>query len=158
MATVLTSDTKFTTILPAVIDYAEQRMYRELQLLSTQIRDQTQQTAIGNRSFTFPQRFVIVDAINTISGSVRTPCMPASRDFIDFVYGSGVTTGQPAHYAMETDQTVSFAPTPDINYTVEVVGKVRPPPLADYNPTTFLTLYLPDAFLACSMIFYSGYQ
>jgi hypothetical protein len=157
MATAATTDTKFVAILPAVIDYAEQRMYRELQLVSTQTRDQTGSTAIGTRTFTFPSRFVILDSLNLIVGGNRVPLFPASRDFIDFVYGAA-SIGTPTYYAMETDQSVSFGPTPDSVTTVEVVGKQRPAALSISNPSTFLSLYLPDAFLAASMVFYSGFQ
>ena len=39
-----------------------------------------------------------------------------------------------------------------------VVGTIRPNPLSNTNTTTFLTTYLPDAFIAASMIFASGYM
>jgi len=157
MATASTTDTKFTTIVPAVIDYAEQRMYRELQLVSTQSRNQAGSTSSGVRTFNFPTRFVIAEAINLIISSQRFPLMPASREFIDFVYGTA-SNGVPVYYAMETDQSISLGPTPNGAYTVEIVGRVRPTPLSSGTPNTFLTDYLPDAFLACSMIFYSGFQ
>ena len=40
----------------------------------------------------------------------------------------------------------------------EVVGTVRPDSLSSTNQTTFISLYLPDLFLAASMVFVSGYQ
>jgi hypothetical protein len=61
-------------------------------------------------------------------------------------------------YAMITDQTVIVGPWPDANYMVEVIGTVRPTPLSASNTTTYLTLYLPDLFVAASMIFAAGYQ
>ena len=38
-------------------------------------------------------------------------------------------------------------------YRVEVVGTIRPTPLSATNTTTFLTLYLPDLFMAASLVF-----
>jgi hypothetical protein len=54
--------------------------------------------------------------------------------------------------------TIILGPWPDANYQVEVIGTIRPTPLSATNTTTFLTTYLPDLFLAASMIFASGYQ
>lgn len=59
---------------------------------------------------------------------------------------------------MITDQQIIVGPAPDQAYTVEVIGTIRPTPLSATNTTTYLTLYLPDLFVAASMIFMSGYM
>ena len=38
------------------------------------------------------------------------------------------------------------------------MGTYRPEPLSPSHPETFLTEYMPDIFLAASMIFITGYQ
>lgn len=162
------ADTNFLAIFPSLIDYAEQRMYRELDLLSTVTR-QTGTLTSGSRDFTLPTtsgRFVTTQGINVITPSsqtvpnsgTRNQVLPYSRDYVDSVWPSTTGTGVPQVYAMITDQTVIFGPVPDAAYTVEVIGTIRPTPLSDSNPTTYLTLYLPDAFFAAGMIFGSGWQ
>ena len=162
------ADTNFLAIFPSLIDYAEQRMYRELDLLATVTR-QTGTLTINARDFTLPTtsgRFVTTQGINVVTPSsqtnpnagTRNQCAPVSRDFLDAVWPSTSGSGVPKVYAMITDQTVSFGPAPDAAYTVEVIGTIRPTPLSPDNTTTYLTLYLPDAFFAAGMIFGSGWQ
>ena len=53
---------------------------------------------------------------------------------------------------------IIVGPWPNVSYNLEVIGTIRPQPLSASNPNTFLTQYLPDVFLAASMIFATGYQ
>jgi hypothetical protein len=162
------ANANFVAILPSVIDYAEQRLYRELNLLSTVVRDTGGSTANNTRNFTLPQtngRFVVIDAINVFtpagSQTTRNPVLPVSLNYIDLAWPEASSTGSsvyPTHFAMVTDQTLVWGPTPGATYTVEVIGHIRPTPLSEANPNTFLTDYLPDLFMAASMIFLSGYQ
>lgn len=49
-------------------------------------------------------------------------------------------------------------PTPDRSYLTEVYGGVQPQPLSQANPETFLSLRYPELFIACCMVFITGYQ
>lgn len=163
------TDTDFLQILPSVIDYAEQRLYRELDLLDTVTRDSSATLTVGTRSFTLPTslgRFVVTNGINVITPSsttipasgTRNRLVPISLDALDVIWPSNTGAGLPTMFAMVTDQQISVGPSPDAAYTVEVIGTIRPTPLSASNPTTYLTLYLPDLFVAASMIFISGWQ
>jgi hypothetical protein len=166
----VTADTpQFQTMLPGMIDYAEQRIYRELDLLQTVVRDSTTQTASGSRNFTLPTtsngNFITVQGINVITpantqanSGTRVPLQPVTRDFLDSVYNSNSTTGVPAFFAMIDQFNIILGPWPTTTYYMEVVGTIRPNPLSSSNSSTFLTQYLPDLFVAASMIFASGYQ
>lgn len=162
------TNANFVQILPEIIDYAEQRIYRELDLLNTVVRD-TGAVSVGSRNFTLPTalgRFVVVNGINAITPSAQTnpdagtrnPLIPVSRDVLDLVWPSTTGAALPVDFAMITDQTIIVGPAPDAAYTLEVIGTIRPTPLSASNTTTYLSLYLPDLFLAASMIFASGYQ
>ena len=48
------TDANYLIVLPNVIDDAEQRLYRELDLLSTIVRDSTGVLTPNSRNFTFP--------------------------------------------------------------------------------------------------------
>lgn len=163
------TEPNFQGILPSAIDYGEQRLYRELDLLNTVTRDSAP-LSTGNRNFTLPQnngRFVVTNGFNLITpaattnpdSGARVQLIPVSRDYLDSVGGSPTFTGAPANYAMITDQTIVVGPQwPDAAYTLEVVGTIRPTPLSSTNVQTFLTLYLPDLWLAATMIFMTGWQ
>lgn len=159
------TDPNYLTVLPNIIDDAEQRIYRELDLLATIVRDSTGSLTANSRNFTFPQHFVVSESINvfTPAGTTtnRYQLVPTSREFLDAVWPNETATSSsvvPQYYAMITDQTIIVGPSPGAAYKVEVIGTVRPTPLSSTNTTTYLTLYLPDLFMAASMVFAAGYQ
>lgn len=159
------SDPNFVAILPSCIDYAEQRCYRELNLLDTIVRDASASLATGSRNFTLPTasgRFEVVQAVNLmLTGSTRQQLVSTSRNFIDFLYpDEAVVAAQPTplYYAMITDQTIIVGPAPSAIYALEIIGTIRPTPLSVSNATSYLSQYLPDLFFAASMVFMSGYQ
>jgi hypothetical protein len=162
------TNAEFVQILPAMIDDAEQRLYRDLDLLSTVVRDSSGTLTANSRNFTLPQangRFVVTNNLNVFTpvGTTanRRQLVPVSRDWLDAVWGNDAApslVSVPSYYAMITDQTVIVGPAPDAGYTVEVIGTIRPTPLSAGNVTTYLTQYLPDLFVAASMVFAAGYQ
>ena len=165
------NDGVFISYIPNIIDYAEQRIYRELQLLDTVVRDTSATCTANSRNFTLPQtggRFVAVAQINvvtpvsaTVANGTRNTVVGVSLPVIDFTWPSNTApsaTTVPSTFAMITDQTVAFGPAPGDAFQVEVVGTIRPTPLSRDNATTYLSLYLPDLFLAASMIALTGYQ
>jgi len=162
------TDADFLGILPPCIDYAEQRIYRELDLLNTVTR-QNGTLSTGTRTFNLPTasgRFVVTNGFNVITPSsqttpdngTRNPLVPVSRDVLDVFWPSTTGAGLPAQYAMITDQQIIVGPAPDATYTIECIGTIRPTPLSASNATTYLTTYLPDLFDAASMIFMAGFQ
>lgn len=163
------TESGFPQILPDIIDYAEQRSYRDLDLLSTVVRDSSATLTVATRNFTLPTtlgRFVVTNGINVITPSsqtnpelgTRNQLTPCSRDVLEVLWPSATGAGVPTLYAPITDQSFIVGPFPDATYTVEVIGTIRPNALSATNTTTYLSQYLPDLFLAASMIFVSGFQ
>ncbi len=161
------TDENYLVVLPNIIDDAEQRIYRELDLLSTIVRDSSGTLTANSRNFTFPQHFVVSESINVFTpatvNTYRNQLYSVSREFLDAVYPDETAAGccgpaVPQYYAMITDQQIIVGPSPDAAYTLEVVGTVRPQPLSATNTTTYLTNYLPDLFLAAALVFSYGYM
>lgn len=159
------TDTNYLTVLPNIIDDAEQRIYRELDLLSTIVRDQSGSLVANSRNFTFPQHFVVCESLNLFTPATTTTArnqlVPVSREWMDYVWPNetpSVVPSVPQYYAMITDQQIIVGPSPDAAYVMEVVGTVRPTPLSATNTTTYLTLYLPDLFMTAALIFGYGYM
>jgi hypothetical protein len=163
-----TADTNFVTIEPSIIDYAEQRIYRELDLQITQVTVPSQLSA-NSRDLALPSSagtFIVTDYINvytpagaTSSNGTRNMVVPASRETIDMLWPSGIVGSTlPQMFAMVNPTDAIFGPAPDQAYNIDVVGTIRPTPLSSNNTTTILTTYLPDLFMAASMIFASGYM
>ncbi len=161
-------NTDFANILPDCIDYAEQRCYRELNLLSTVIRDASQSLTPGSRNFTLPTAqgvFVVVNGVNAITPSGSSPdnatrnrLVPTALDVLDTIWPSVTGSALPTYFAMVTQTAIVVGPWPDQAYGMEVIGTTRPTPLSATNTVTFLSAQLPDLFLAASMVFLSGYM
>jgi hypothetical protein len=161
----------WSVTLPATIDFAEQRLYRELDLLSTIIRDSSSSLTPLNRTFSLPTdigTFITVQSVNIITSLTggyspgltadtgqRNQLVPTSRDFLDSVHNSTIGATLPYYFALLDDRTILVGPFPDNPYVIEVIGTIRPKPLSADNPITFLTLILPDLFLAAAMVFFS---
>ena len=162
------TDPNFLQFLPNCIDDAEQRLYRELDFLSTIVRDTGGVLTPNTRSFTLPQtngRFVVTESMNVFTPAgtqtTRNQLVPVSREFLDAIYGNDIPSSSPSvpqYYAMITDQQIIVGPSPSAAYTMEVIGTIRPTPLSATNTTTYLSLYLPDLLLAEALIFGYGYM
>ena len=162
------TDVNFQAALANIIDDSEQRIYRELDLLDTVVRDSSAALISGNRSFTLPStlgRFVVTEEINVITPAGTTPdngtrnsLVPSSREMLDMLYPSVTGATVPTYWAPITSQQIIVGPWPDAAYQVEVVGTIRPTSLSSTNSTTLLTQFFPDLFFAGSLVMAQGYM
>jgi hypothetical protein len=166
MLVVPSMDTRFVAYLPNAIDYAEQRLYRELQLLSTQVTD-TGTLSLNTRTFNLPSSlgtYVVTERVNVITPAsttnpelgTRNPLTPCSKEMLDVLWPSATGSTVPVYFAMRTQSSIIVGPFPDQTYTVEVIGTQRPAPLSASNVTTLLSVYFPDLFLTAALIFGAG--
>ncbi len=171
LAVVEETNPAFITILPQTITYAENRIYRDLDLLQTSASITGYALTAGNRTLTIPEGTIVVsEQINIITPvgetnpnaatATRNSCLPTTKEYLDLVYGnnSAANRAMPTYFAPFNDNLFYFGPVPDQNYNVEIVGTVRPASLSASNTTTFLSLYFPDIMIMASMIYVSGYQ
>lgn len=169
------SGADFLQILPSGIDYAEDRIYRELDMLVENVRDSSSLTVAGDRNFNLPTSLGVysgpIDGINIITpastgpeSGTRVRLLPTSLDFLDYTWPSSTGSGVPQYFAYFSQSSLSgqknivFGPWPDATYRVEVIGKIQPAALSSTNTTTYLSTYLPDLMVAATMIFMSGWQ
>jgi hypothetical protein len=162
----------FVAILPTIIDYAEQRCYRDLDLLNATLTITSALTALQRIQSLAPATnglpILILENFNVVlSTGERVQLYPTSREFIDSIYGGPQSAAMPQYYGMVDDQDIVLGPWPDQAYACEFIGKFRPVPLYNATPpsggnpgtqTTYLTSILPDLFLAAAMISAAGYQ
>lgn len=161
------TDANWLSILPSAIDYGELRIYRDLDLLSTVSTNTSYSTSTNSSRVTLASgTFVTLQNVNVITPSgvnnpdsgTRVPLLPVSKEYIQYAWPSASNAAVPQYFAMIDERSFSLGPWPDANYTLEILGTIRPPSLSVGNPTTFISEYLPDLFLMASMIFISGYQ
>jgi hypothetical protein len=186
LAVVDSLDPAFQIILPQMITYAENRMYRDIDFMftSTSLHGISFILTPGNRNLSFninlslnsdaqAGTFVVSEQINLLTDAsgnaaattdpdacVRVPLLPTTKEFLDAVYGSSLTAnrGKPIYFVPFNETLFFVGPVPDQAYPVEVVGTFRPNSLSSSNTTTFISLYLPDIFIMASMIYISAYQ
>ena len=167
MAVVESSDPAFQIILPQMITYAENRMYRDIDFLFTSVSNTSYNLTVGSRIIAVPAgTFVVPEQINVITpyGTVdpdlgtRNPLLPTTKEFLDAVYNVASSTGLPKYFVPFDDYTFLVGPYPDQAYQVEIVGTIRPASMSSSNKTTFISLYLPDLFIMASMVYVSAYQ
>jgi len=169
MAVVSATDPNFTIIIPSMIDYAELRIQRDLDFLSTQISNSSYAFTSGNNILTIPtSSFITLQTFEVINGlGVSTPLLSVAKEYIQNVYGSGGANGLPQYFAVyggdsattgTTSQNIIVGPTPDSAYSLRLTGTVRSASLSATNTTTFISVYLPDLLIMASMIYISAYQ
>ena len=163
------TDPNFLSNLPSCIDYATDRITRELDLLNTVTANSTLALTVGTRIISLASLnpvFNVLRQVNVLTPvgttnpdlGTRNPLTISTTAFLNQVYGSNAVTDVPEYFAMVTDQTIMVGPYPDQAYNLEIIGTVRPTPISATNPTNWISLYLPDLFLQCSMIQMSGFK
>ena len=159
----LKADVDPSILVPAAIDYAEQRIYRELDPLREQITDSTTFVSSGVRTVaisTAVGSYITVDQVSVVStgSSTRYPLVAVSRPFLDASYPDNTTvTGQPSLFAIVSDTQLLLGPAPDKGYGIEFIGVQRPTALSSTNTTTYLTQYCPDLLVACAVVYAFSY-
>lgn len=160
------TDSNFNALIPEALEYAELRIQRDLDLLSTVTPVNITATA-GSSTASFTQGvFVTVQDVNVITpagttvadSGTRNPLLPVTKEYMQYVWPSSTGASVPETFAMLDDHTFYLGPWPNNTYTIEVIGTIRPATLSSTNTTTFISQYLPDLLLMASMIYVSGYQ
>lgn len=160
--------TDYTTILPAAIQDAENRIYRDLDFLATRTVNPTANFTTGMRTLTIPTSPVTIIVLQGVSqitpagsqpaAGTRNTLEPAALDFIDYVWPTESVQGPGEYWAMLDAENIVVAPTPDQDYVAELTGIFRPAPMSPGNPNTYIGNVYPDLLVNACMSFMAGYQ
>jgi len=159
----LASDPNWTGIINTILDDSEQRIYRDLDLVSCIVKDTSGSLTINSRNFVLPQSlgyFMTVKGMNVVISGTRAQLRPVSIHFMDATWPSDTSVAGtvPQYFAYLSDQNYLVGPSPTAAYSMEVFGTIRPAPLSASNTSTYLTTYLSDLFFAGCMCSISGYM
>lgn len=174
------SDDTFQGILPTVFEYADNRIYRELDMDTTRVATISGSAfTVGDGRMSVPTQFTAAPQwVNLVSpgatagdAGTRTPLERISAEAMDYFFPLNGTSGTatPAKYAWYGTSaggaftstgtlTMRVAPAPVTAYVAEFVGPVRPSVFSQTNPNTILTTRYPDLYKACCMVYLMGYQ
>lgn len=163
------SDPNFNNILPAIINDAEQRIYREVDFLNNRAEDSMLPVTISSRNFTIPSEIIIVQSLALIvpapdapNVATRVSLLRVSVDSLNALWPQEAVVSPPvqneAYYAMLSNTQALIAPTPDQDYVAEITGVFRPTAMSSTNTTTYLGSQFPDLFLNACMVFATMWQ
>lgn len=161
------TDPNFLANLPTCLDYAQNRINRELNLLNTVSTNSSIVTTAGSRIVSLAAiNANVLENVNIITpvgssspdAGSRNPLVIQNKSWLDWTYGSNVVTGVPEYFSMLDNQTILLGPWPDKGYMVEVIGTYWPIGLTPSNQTTWISTYIPDLLMAAAMIQASGFK
>ena len=169
------TDPNLTALMPQMLNYAELRIQRDLDLLPLQTDNATYSLTAGNNILPLSVNdFVTVQNIAVLSGTSRTTLTPVTKEYIQAVYNDTSFTAPPQYFAPyggdaatggDTSLNFLIGPAPDQSYQLLITGTTRAPSLFKYantvlasTATTFISAFLPDLLLMASMVFISAYQ
>lgn len=126
------STSQFQIMLPGMIDYAEQRLYRELNLIYTRATV-TGSLSANARSFTLPNAtgsipFITVSNVNAVISSSRKPLLHMPSNVVDYLAPTDTATAgdYPTMYYMKDQSTLTVGPPATTSTTLEILGTYRP--------------------------------
>lgn len=157
----------YNVLLPRSIDYIENRLRRDLDFLNTVTTDETGALTPNNRLFTYPvsnaAAFIVVEQLYLIVSGVRqAPMYPVSLEFLNAAYPSDTaltpSPSYPQYWAPFNASAAILGPAAGTAYGCGIVGTKAPIQLSSTNTSNWLSLNLPDLYIAGSMVFWGGAQ
>jgi hypothetical protein len=159
--------------VPTMLNYAELRIQRDLDMLATRTSNLYTLT-LGSNLLPIPvDDFVVIETLHLrLAGS--NPLLPVSKEFLQNCYDFSSTPGPPQYFALtgsnfgdggETVTNIQLGPWPDSAYSVSVTGTARMPSLNKYATAgpadttyNYISAYYPDLLLMASMIYITMLQ
>lgn len=137
-----------TDQIPDFIRLGESRLDKELRIREL-IARATTSTTIGDDTVTLPDDFLgALDVF--IDGSPKTQLNYIVPSQYSAVYG-GSNTGKPQIYTI-IGKEMRLGPSPDANYTIEILYNKRIPKLSDSQTTNDVLSLYPELYLYSALI------
>ena len=136
------------SIINIFIENIENRVQREIDIDAFR-KFQFSSFTIGSPFITMPDDFAFERAVqikDQITGD-RTWLEQRDTTFIDEYNKDRSDTGTPKYYANWDQNTMIFAPTPDLAYEIELWYNKTPDHLSSSNTTTWLSTNAPEVLI-----------
>src|SRR4029077_1175520 len=139
--------------IPTFIQFFEAKMNRELFVRQMEARSTSiiDTTSSEPEMISLPTDFQSMRRIR-LSSVVGKPCMEfkSTVQMDEYRFQIANTAAQPRYFSIFGSE-IELAPTPDQNYTIEMIYRTNVPPLATNDPNWLLTL-APDLYLYGSLL------
>lgn len=168
-------DDPFNILIPQMLNYAELRIQRDLDLQNAEVVRSSYTLPTGYNTLSLSvDDFVTVETVGVKTGTTTYPLLPTSKDYINNLYIDSSYTGVPEVFSMYGgDSSASgtlllnllFGPRADVDYTVVLTGLARLDSLYKFanhaqasTSYTLISSYFPDLLIMASMVYISGFQ
>jgi hypothetical protein len=140
------NDAATTAQIPTFITLCEFEIAQQIKTLGQQQVVEASMTA-GNAVIAKPARWRKTVSMNLTNGTTIQPVYLRKYEYIRSYASSSTAQATPIYYGDYDYQHWIVAPTPDQNYSFEVLYYERIQPLASDNQTNWLTQNAPNAML-----------
>lgn len=137
--------------IPQFIMFAEQVIATDLKFLGNLNVVQSNMVA-GEDIIDKPARWRKTVSMNITVDGKRQPVLLRTYEYLREYWPDPAQTDTPLYYCDYDYTHWLVAPTPDTNYTFEVLYYQRVPPLSSANQTNWFTEYAPQAMLYGSLL------
>jgi hypothetical protein len=146
------SETTFTGEVDFIIELAEKRIFREVDLNYAR-KHATATLSAGDVFLSKPTDAVVLRSVQTIDASSdRIFLLQKDKSFIDDFITDRNATGTPRYYAHWDNDTVFVVPASTVDITIEMGYTYRPAGLSSSNTTTWVSTEAPDALLYACLV------
>lgn len=143
------NDTTLVERIPTFIQFFEAKMNRELSIPQMEKRSTTSVDTLSAEPefITLPSDFQTMRTVRLsgVAGKPRLSFMSQTQ-IEDFRYSTDNVPGQPVYFGIMSDE-LELAPTPNQNYTLEMIYRALVPPLSESNTTNWLLTLAPDLYM-----------
>lgn len=148
------SDDTWAGYLPAIVEQAELRCYRDVDFLATRATASVT-LAPGVAQFSAPADWLLGQGISLVIAGARIALDRRDDGYLREY--AGTSTGIPRYWAEPTAGTLLLAPSPDVTYAAELLYHLRPAALSATMQTSVLSLAAPDLLFYAVMVALQGY-
>lgn len=132
--------------IPTFIMLAEQALAADIKFLGN-LRVNESSMVVADPIITKPARWRKTVSMNVTVAGVKTPVLMRKYEYLREYWPNTTETDVPKYYADYDYEHWLIAPTPDDDYTFEVLYYERVQPLDSSNQTNWFTEYAPQALL-----------
>lgn len=140
------TDTATIEKIPTFIMLAEQSLAVDIKFLGSLTVNQSTMTA-DNPVIVKPARWRKTVSMNVTVGGVKSPVLNRRYEYLREYWPNATDTDVPKYYADYDYTHWLVAPTPQDDYSFEVLYYERVQPLSSANQTNWFTEYAPQALL-----------
>lgn len=142
-----------TSVIPTFVELAEARLNRDLRVRQMIKRSR----ATLDTQFTqVPADYLEAQNFEIVSTSPTYCLEPVTAQTLDRYRATGAAPGRPKVFAV-IGGTIELAPTPDAQYTGELIYYSKIPALSGGNPDNWLLIQAPDVYLYGSLLHSAPY-